>query len=160
MKIFKTAILLFKGSRCASYRYFFNFCDKITFLVIKELIVKRFRWKKLSMHSRVVLSVSAVLLLLGTLLIKLTEGGNISWLGVFFTSVSARTAGFLICCMEPNIPLRDVLFEMVSAFGTVGLSTGITPSLSTGSKLVSIAAMYYLSGNKDGFRKLSKSIKE
>lgn len=35
---------------------------------------------------------SAVLILLGTLLLKATE--NVTWLGAFFQSVSARTAGF------------------------------------------------------------------
>ncbi len=38
------------------------------------------------------LSVSAVLLLTGTLLLKATE--DVTWLGAFFQSVSARTAGF------------------------------------------------------------------
>ena len=31
---------------------------------------------------------------------------------------------------------------MTSAFGTVGLSTGITPTLSVGSKIVSIMVMF------------------
>ena len=64
----------------------------IGFLVIKELLQNRFNFKKLSMHAKVVLTVTAVLLVVGTLLIKLTE--NISWLGAFFSSVTARTAGF------------------------------------------------------------------
>lgn len=36
----------------------------------------------------------------------------------------------------------DVLFESVSAFGTVGLSTGVTPLLSAASKVVLVAAMF------------------
>lgn len=44
--------------------------------------------------------------------------------------------------MEPDIPLVEVLFEITSAFGTVGLSTGITPNLCDGSKLLSILIMY------------------
>ena len=44
--------------------------------------------------------------------------------------------------MEPGLSLRDSLFEVTSAFGTVGLSTGITPDLSVGSKLLSIIIMY------------------
>jgi trk system potassium uptake protein TrkH len=35
-----------------------------------------------------------------------------------------------------------MMFEAVSAFGTVGLSTGITPTLAAGSKLVLIALMF------------------
>ena len=44
--------------------------------------------------------------------------------------------------LEPGIELVDALFELTSAFGTVGLSTGITPGLSAGSKLLSIFVMY------------------
>lgn len=197
----------------------------IGFLVIRELIAVKLRWSKLSMHAKVVLSVSAILIVTGAVLIKLTE--DVSWMGAFFNSVSARTAGFstyplsdfstpgllvltilmfigaspgstgggiktstffvllqgiksaatnhtekafryavpreafrkaavitilaltvvltatyLILVMEPDVSLRDALFEMTSAFGTVGLSTGITLDLSDGSKLLSIFVMY------------------
>lgn len=206
---------------------FLIFFGGIGFLVIKELWTKKFNFKKLSMHAKVVLSVSGVLLVLGTLLIKLTEGNNITWLGAIFTSFSSRTAGFatfsldgfskagllavmifmfigaspgstgggiktttlfvifkgifsaatnknekafryaipkdafkkaaviaflalsaiiasslLISIFEPGMSLTSILFEMTSAFATVGLSTGITPLLSTGSKIVSIFMMY------------------
>lgn len=201
------------------------FFGGIGFLVIREIISKRFRWKKFSMHTKVVLSVSAVLIVAGTILIKLTE--HVTWLGAFFHSVSARTAGFstyplgtfsnagllvltvlmfigaspgstgggiktstffvllqgiksaatnksekgfryavpsdafrkaavitlialgvvvtgtyLMVAMEPKISLMDALFEVTSAFGTVGLSTGITTGLCDGSKLLSILIMY------------------
>ncbi len=205
------------------------FFGGIGFLVIREVITKRFRWRKMSMHTKVVLVVSLILTVAGTLLLKFTEGENISWLGAFFHSVSARTAGFssyplgkfsaasllvlivlmfigaspgstgggiktstifvlfqgiksaatnkqekafhysvprdafrraaviallaigvitfgtfCICMLEPasKVSFLDALFEMSSAFGTVGLSTGITGGLSVGSKLVSICIMY------------------
>ncbi len=38
--------------------------------------------------------------------------------------------------------LREVFFEVISAFGTVGLSTGITPALSTPSKIILILTMF------------------
>lgn len=38
--------------------------------------------------------------------------------------------------------MHDVVFEQVSAFGTVGLSTGLTPSLSVGGRLWIIATMF------------------
>lgn len=198
----------------------------IGFLVMQEMGKKRFHWKKYSMHAKVVLSVTAFLVAVGTVLIKLTEGGE-SWLGAFFHSVSARTAGFsttnmasfsdaglltmivlmfigaspgstgggiktttffvlfrgilssatnkqekafkysiprdlfrkaaviallaltlVICCtwlmlvMEPELPLLDAFFEVTSAFGTVGLSTGITSTLHMGSKIMIILLMY------------------
>lgn len=201
------------------------FFGGIGFLVIQEILKKRFCWRKFSMHTKVVLSVSVVLIAAGAVLIKLTE--DVTWLGAFFHSVSARTAGFstyplgtfstpgllvltalmfigaspgstgggiktstffvllqgiksaatnetekgfhysipsdafrkaavitlialgviltgtyLMVVMEPGISLMDALFEVTSAFGTVGLSTGITPGLSDGSKLLSVLIMY------------------
>ena len=197
----------------------------IGFLLMFEVAQKRFAWKKFSMQTKVVLATTAVLLVAGTLLIKLTE--NVTWLEAFFISVSVRTAGFstynaanitsagllimmlfmfvgaspgstgggikttslfvllqgiksaatnksekafkyslpsdafrkaaiiaflgigiiltgtvLVLVMDPQLALRDALFEMVSAFGTVGLSTGITPTLSAGSKILSVIIMY------------------
>ena len=197
----------------------------IGFLVIKEVREKKFKWKKLSMHSRVVISVSVALIIVGTLLLKCTE--NITWLAALFNSVSARTAGFstyslgdfsnaglivmmvlmfigaspgstaggiktttifvlfqgiksaatnksekafnysipknafrkaavvtvlgvtvvlvgsfLMSVFEPQLNLKDIVFEIVSAYATVGDSTGITASLSTLSKLLSMIIMF------------------
>lgn len=201
------------------------FFGGIGFLVIREMWTKKFTWKSFSMHTKTVLTVSGVLIIVGTVLIKLTE--DVTWLGAFFHSVSARTAGFstyplgtfsdsgllvltvlmfigaspgstgggiktstflvliqgiksavtnksekafryaipkdafrkaavitllavsvvvggtyLMTVMEPDIPLMDSLFEITSAFGTVGLSTGITPNLGMEAKLLSILIMY------------------
>ncbi len=197
----------------------------IGFLVIREIIDKRFCWKKFSMHTKAVISMSAALIVVGTVLIKVTE--DVTWLGAFFHSVSARTAGFstyplgkftgagllvvavlmfigaspgstgggiktstffvllqgikasatnksekgfhyaipngtfrkaavitlmalfvvvvgtyLMVIIEPEIRFMDALFEITSAFGTVGLSTGITGTLSDTSKILSIVVMY------------------
>ena len=201
------------------------FFGGIGFLVIREIVTKRFHWRKFSMHTKVVLTVSAALIGSGTVLLWLTE--DVTLLGAFFHSVSARTAGFstyslgnfsnaglfvltvlmfigaspgstgggiktstffvllqgiksaatnksekafryaipvdafrkaavitlialgvvitgtyLMVIMEPDITLMDALFEVTSAFGTVGLSTGITSGLSDGSKILSIITMY------------------
>ena len=196
----------------------------IGFLVILD-VMKQKRFKKLTLHSKVVITSSIVLIVVGTLLLKATE--DITWLGAFFQSVSARTAGFstytigeftnaglfvlcvlmfigaspgstgggiktstffvlvqaarsifvkrplssfrrnispenlskaylvtilslgvvciatfLMCILEPDCTFIQLLFEVVSAFGTVGLSTGITPGLSVAGKLVIILVMY------------------
>ncbi len=63
------------------------------FFVIRELILHR-RGEHFSLHTKIVLTMTSVLLVSGTLLVKLTEGGGITWLGAFFSSVTARTAGF------------------------------------------------------------------
>ena len=49
---------------------------------------------------------------------------------------------FLLCILEPGCTFVQLLFEMVSAFGTVGLSTGITPGLCVPSKLLLILTMF------------------
>ena len=52
------------------------------------------------------------------------------------------TSTFLLCVLEPQTEFMKLLFETVSAFGTVGLSTGITPNLSAASKAVIVLTMY------------------
>jgi trk system potassium uptake protein len=64
-------------------------------------------------------------------------------LNVFVLYVVTASAGmFLISYFDPQVSLRDISFETISALSTVGLSTGITPGLSTGSKLVLCVAMF------------------
>ena len=194
------------------------------FIVINEIIEKK-DFKKISLHSKIVIKMSIALLIIGTLVIYASS--DISLLASFFTSVSSRTAGFntvpidsfnkvsllfimilmfigaspsstgggiktstfyslikgtysicsnkrchsfkreishetilksfivlfvgmivvtscllCLCIFEPNIDLLDLLFESISAFATVGLSTGITPELSTISKIVIMISMF------------------
>lgn len=194
------------------------------FLVILDIIKTR-SFKKLRLHSKVVITMSIFLLAIGTILLKLTE--DITWLGAFFQSVSARTAGFstypigsftnaglfvltilmfigaspgstgggiktstffalmqatkssatnqhsaafrrkiptevitkafiitflallvvctgtfALCILEPDCSFIQLFFEVTSAFGTVGLSTGITPDLCLASKVVLIITMF------------------
>lgn len=52
------------------------------------------------------------------------------------------TATILICATNIAQDLTDVIFEVLSAIGTVGLSTGITRSLNDFAKLVLVALMY------------------
>lgn len=49
---------------------------------------------------------------------------------------------YFLLILDPQIAFLDAFFEMLSAFATVGLSTGITSSLSTASKLLSIVIMF------------------
>lgn len=44
--------------------------------------------------------------------------------------------------LEPGFTLQEIFFEVTSAFGTVGLSLGITPDLSSGSKIVLMLLMF------------------
>ncbi|MBR0449338.1 MAG: TrkH family potassium uptake protein, partial [Clostridia bacterium] len=62
---------------------------------------------------------------------------------IAFIGISViASSTFLLALLEPHIAFQDIMFEMVSAFATVGVSTGISADLSVPSKLVSIAVMY------------------
>jgi len=193
--------------------------------------------KKLSLTSKLVMKITFVLLLIGTLVVLIVEYSNMGTLGkmnifekiinAFFQSVTTRTAGFnsldiaklqpatifvflilmfigaspgstgggiktttfgvilysvianiknrkhveienrtiswkiinraftiliisisyitIITCsilLFEKIGIVEVIFEVISAFGTVGLSMGITPSLSVVSKILIILTMF------------------
>ncbi len=51
------------------------------------------------------------------------------------------SCGTFVLVVFEDLTLRQVLFEVVSAFGTVGLSTGITPGLSVAGKLTLMIIM-------------------
>lgn len=64
-------------------------------------------------------------------------------IGVVFGSVmTVILTTVLITLADPDMDFTRVLFESVSAFATVGLSTGITAAVSTFSKLVLVVTMY------------------
>lgn len=61
---------------------------------------------------------------------------------VFGTASAVVIATIFISLCDPQFDFLQILFEVISAFATVGLSTGITASFSTLSKLILIVAMY------------------
>ena len=61
---------------------------------------------------------------------------------VFFFGVFTVSIGTIILSATEAAPLQEILFETVSAFGTVGLSTGITGTLSIPGRVVIIVLMF------------------
>lgn len=61
---------------------------------------------------------------------------------ILLFGVVAVGLGTLLLSVSETQPLRFIAFEAVSAFGTVGLSAGITSSLSVFGRLVIITLMY------------------
>ena len=208
----------------------------IGFFVWDDLIECRFRWKRMQLHTRLVLLLSALLVLVPAVLFYAFErtnamagldtGGRV--LASLFSAVTPRTAGFdtiataelsdasalltlllmltggnpgstaggaktttmllvlllatsmlrreedvhimgrridmslmrracaivviyvslamvstlVLCALQPELALRDVLLEVFSAVDTVGMTTGITRQLGTASRLILIALMY------------------
>jgi trk system potassium uptake protein TrkH len=212
------------------------FLGSVGFLVLSELIEYR-KKRRLSLHSKVVLTFSGALILLGTIVIfifEYTNAGTMSqmtfgqkWLASFFHSISLRSAGTstlpvdamrqatlffmvilmfigaapgstgggikittfaimlaafyamlrgkqdavlfssrirqdlvyksitvmfvalfvvvgatIVLCFTENQPFLTVLFDTVSAFGTVGFSAGLTSQLSGIGKIVIILLMF------------------
>lgn len=58
------------------------------------------------------------------------------------TNLMLALFGALVLCATQSLPLGDVLIEVFSAIGTVGMSTGITRELSTLSALTVALLMY------------------
>lgn len=63
--------------------------------------------------------------------------------GVVVASIGVAIASTILIAMtDPTVEFINILFEVVSAFATVGLSMGITGSLSIGGQLILIVTMY------------------
>lgn len=64
-------------------------------------------------------------------------------LSIFVFAAGINTVGVLLLTItEPGMDLIDLIFEQVSAFATVGLSTGITAQLSDVSRIIIIFSMF------------------
>ena len=61
---------------------------------------------------------------------------------VVISLLMAIVAVIYICFIQPALPVEDVMFEVFSAIGTVGMSTGLTRELSAGSRILIILLMY------------------
>ena len=63
-------------------------------------------------------------------------------IALFIMALMMVSAVFLLLLVFENKPYLPLLFETVSAFGTVGLSTGVTPDLTNTGKLLITLLMY------------------
>ncbi len=61
---------------------------------------------------------------------------------ILLFAVLAVSAGSILLTLSENAPVEHILFEVVSAFGTVGLSSGLTSSLTTFGRIVIIVLMF------------------
>lgn len=61
----------------------------------------------------------------------------------FLALILVISVTMILSFTEPHIAFEDLLYEATSAFATVGLSTGITPTLGSVSKVVLMITMYF-----------------
>ena len=62
---------------------------------------------------------------------------------IFTLYVALFLIGGVALCAIDGVSMTEALFETASAVGTVGLSLGITPSLSLASRMILIFLMYF-----------------
>ncbi|MBA2947988.1 potassium transporter TrkG [Streptomyces himalayensis] len=98
----------------------------------------RHRW---SLHTRLTLATYAVLLVVGTHR-RIPEAALRQALTVALLGVALVMSGTLALLTTTDEAPEAVLFESVSAFGAVGLSTGITGGLPAVGQLTLIALMF------------------
>lgn len=68
----------------------------------------------------------------------------VSALSIMVLALSVCFAGTAaIALIQPELPIAGIVFEMVSAVATCGLSNGITPSLSVASSVIIIVSMFF-----------------
>ncbi|MNQ94653.1 Ktr system potassium uptake protein B [compost metagenome] len=92
------------------------------------------RWRKLKLHSKLMLLMTPGLLLLGTLMFWLLEHNNPATLGnagpggqllaAFFQSATARTAGFNTVDIGQMVPASLLFMMMLMFIGAGATSTG------------------------------------
>lgn len=131
--MFSTCLMIFLGG--------------IGFIVIFDIIQKR-NIRKLSLHSKIVLTMSTILLVVGTLLIKLLNFDSISLHDAIFLSFSLRTAGFTTVDLN-NLSLASQIIMFILMFvGAGSASTGGGIKVSTFFVLI-LSFKNFARGNKD-----------
>nr|MBN2277750.1 hypothetical protein [candidate division Zixibacteria bacterium] len=126
-------------------------CGGLGFVVIGE-IVSRFAYKstRVSLHTKLCLSMTVVLLLIGTLAFMLADYGNVfgdmnfgwSLVNAFFQAVTCRTAGFNTI-PQANLTEVSLLVTMILMF--IGACPGSTGG---GVKTTTIAIIFLLAYNR------------
>ncbi len=71
-----------------------------------------------------------------------TGAVNRAFAVIFFSFMILGAGSFAIYLVEPGQGMLKIIFECFSAYGTVGLSLGITPTLTSVSKMILILLMF------------------
>ena len=96
----------------------------IGFIVIKDLMKNKFNLRKLKLHSKIVLLMTTSIVLIGTLLVKISMGNDITWLHALFHTVSADTAGFSTINCATLTGASVLILSIVMVIGGSPTSTG------------------------------------
>ena len=114
--------------------------------VVLEDIVKCKSFKKLKLHSKIVLISTLTLILLGAFLLKISLN-NITWLEAFFTSITCRTAGFTTIDMSNLAPAGYFVIIILMFIGASPCSTGGGIKTTTFA-IIFLSIVYFARGKK------------
>ena len=120
------------------------------FVVMDDLFKKKFKWKKLTLHSKLAISTTIALIVMGTLFIKATIRENgFSWLQALFGSVTCRTAGFTTYDLAnlKDYPAAYVIYVILMLIGASPCGTGGGVKTTT-IAVVIIAIFFYARGKQ------------
>lgn len=107
------------------------------FFVWYDIIAKKCKLKKFSLHSKIVLATTASLIIFGTLAFWLLESnGESGLLAALFQSITARTAGFNTIDLTQ---MSDISLLLMTALMLVGGSPGSTAG---GLKTTTLAVLF------------------
>lgn len=131
----------------------------IGFAVMVDVISRRFRMKDCTLHTRIVLTMTGVLLLLGTVFFALAEwknpltlgaveGGGHKLLNAFFQSVTMRTAGFNTVALDGLHDSSKLLSVLLMFIGASSASTGGGVKVTTVAVLM-LTVLSVLKGEED-----------
>lgn len=73
---------------------------------------------------------------------RISENQLLRAIAIIILSIFIVCAGVTVLLAADSLSLKDALFETVSAFGTVGLTLGVTGKLGAFSKITVIMLMY------------------
>ena len=135
------------------------------FLVWDDLTIKRFQFKKLNLHSKIVLTTNTALLIMGTILFFILEYNNLfkempfgtKLLNSFFSAVTPRTAGFNtvdIASLTESSKLLTVALMFIG--GSSGSTAG---GIKTTSLFIFFAFVFSSVRGRNSITAFKKSIK-
>ena len=96
------------------------------FIVLDEIVKKR-RWRRLSMHAKIAITTTAILVIGGAVLIKCTmHDRSFTWLQAIFGSITCRTAGFTTYDLSKlkNSPAAYIIYVILMLIGASPCGTG------------------------------------
>ena len=119
----------------------------IGFIIINDIIRNK-KWKRFRLHTKITLITTLILIVGGTLAIKLTS--NLGWMESVFTAITSRTAGFStwnMAGMDIAYPATYIIVISLMFIGASPCSTGGGIKTTTFAILM-IAIFSYATGRK------------